>query len=527
MQRFWLGLLLVSAGCASTPIRKADAEAILEADRRVLAGCYDCLNDARETYSALAVGKARPFLINKLFEVQVLIAIREQELSLDATAAFAQARALARELPTAKAAGKAPPPIIDGERVLALAQALPPDSYGWAAVEYGAFRAKASAYARGIDAELAWLASSPVSPAVQQYLVMAAQCDFPNRAGLTEKPRPLTSKPALPAGAPPLVVYRHSTCSGVQLAPLRALRADVPRFVETAYHLGRAAVSEIQRTGDVGKAREPVTEFYERFPRSSSATYLRATFNQHLGDCREALRYYDETIALRPIHEQALLGRTMCLTFLKRTDEAIQAATRMIDLNAPNRSEAYYWRAWNHRFVSRLAEARADIDNAKRLHVNDSILTLAGMIEHDQDDLEAAKVDLGAALQLANGDDNCEAAWYLGLVHMKQSTWIDAATRFEGTMNCYHRRQLITAGQRRDMERRENVDAEFKARQLANFDAVIKESASQRFAGAYNAAHFYARGGKLDKAKSLLEVASEDPALATRIAELRKLMGGG
>ena len=39
------------------------------------------------------------------------------------------------------------------------------------------------------------------------------------------------------------------------MEPLRTLRADVPRFVETAYHLGRAAVSEIQRTGDVVKAR--------------------------------------------------------------------------------------------------------------------------------------------------------------------------------------------------------------------------------------------------------------------------------
>ncbi len=95
-------------------------------------------------------------------------------------------------------------------------------------------------------------------------------------------------------------------------------------------------------------------------------TYLNGNFNQLIGDCRAALRFYDETIAIKPRHENALLGRTMCLTCLKRNDEAIQAATHMIDLKLDNIAEGYYWRAWNYHFLQRARHARAATSRAPR-----------------------------------------------------------------------------------------------------------------------------------------------------------------
>jgi hypothetical protein len=77
------------------------------------------------------------------------------------------------------------------------------------------------------------------------------------------------------------------------------------------------------------------------------------------------------------------------------------------------------------------------------------------------------------------------------------------------------------------MERREQLDPEFKARQLASFDAVVRESMSQRSAAAYNAANIYARSGNVDRAKALIEIAALDSTLAARVAELRKILGGG
>ena len=91
---------------------------------------------------------------------------------------------------------------------------------------------------------------------------------------------------------------------------------------------------------------------------------------------------------------------------------------------------------------------------------------------------------------MSDGKDNCEAAWYLGLVFMKKMEWPRAATEFENVMGCYQARQDENENFKREMAAKADLDPEFKARQLANFDAVIQESVSQRHAGAFNAAQF-------------------------------------
>ena len=171
-------------------------------------------------------------------------------------------------------------------------------------------------------------------------------------------------------------------------------RAAVPKFVETSYYLARLVVATAQKNGP-GKGRELLTEVQTRFPKSPSVTYLSGRFNQLIGDCRAALRYYDETIAIKKVHEDALLGRTMCLTFLKRTEEAIAAASVIIDGKLDNIALGYYWRAWNRHYTEGAGFARADIERAKALQARADIYLLAGMIEYDQKDLSTAKIDPG------------------------------------------------------------------------------------------------------------------------------------
>jgi hypothetical protein len=524
-------LVLVSAGaaCASVPIKKADVAPLLEADQRVLLGCYDCLVDARETYERVGVGKARPLVITRLFETQVLIVLREIELALDWQPSLQRARELAKELPTAQSATKTPATIVDGSHVLALVDLVPPDDYGWPSQAVAAFKRDRLKAIAGIGKEIEWLRTSGLAPATAEYLRLSIECQYATSLPVEpgQKPRPSSWRPGIAPDAPTLVKYRHAGCGLQTEPPFKAIRSEVPRFVDTSYWQGRLGVAQITRGGDIVATREHVDAFYARFPKSSSATYLRAWFNHQIGDCRAALPFYEETIALQPAHERALLGRVTCLSYAKQHEEAIAAATRMVELQTPNVDMALYWRAWNQRVLGRLPPARADIDIAKRRTVNGQIYTLAGMIEYDQEDLSPAEVDLKVARSLSDGSANCEAAWYLGLVYMKRAEWPRAAGEFEGVMGCYQDRQAENEGYKREIERRENIDAEFKARQLANFDAVIQESVSQRYAAAYNAAHFYARAGTVEKAKPLLEIAAKDSALAERVAELKKLIGGG
>src|SRR5688500_7811302 len=91
----------LSPGCASARVREANELALARADARVLEGCYECLQEARSAYARLAadkhaprIAKGSPGIVARLFETDVLIALREKELALDADASIDRARAL-------------------------------------------------------------------------------------------------------------------------------------------------------------------------------------------------------------------------------------------------------------------------------------------------------------------------------------------------------------------------------------------------------------------------------------------------
>jgi tetratricopeptide (TPR) repeat protein len=509
MRALWLGAVVVTAAsCASAPIRKSDLLALDRADRLVLQGCYDCLLEARDTYAGVATGRARPLVIVRLFETHLLLALRENELAMDAAGALARARALLPELPSG----------IDGRRYLSIAEVLPGDDFGWSERETDEFRrTHRTAVAKRIDDDLRWLETDPaLSQPVRQYLALSFDCLYFTRARSGDVPQPTKSLRDQPPGTPPLLVFRASMCREINLILLERARAEVPRFVETSYFLARLQDNNRQ-------TRERITEVYARFPNSPSVTHLAGRFNQAIGDCEAALRHYEETIALRAGHERAWLGRTVCLTYLKRADEAIASATVMIDKQIEP-ADAYYWRAFNRRLQKDLAAARSDIERAKAIYRSGDILTLAGMIEHDQDDLDPAERDLTDARRGLTGRDNCVAMWYLGLVHMKRERWGAAAPQFEDAMHCYERRVI---GHQRNLAAIANevdVDPTFKAHQIAGFEAAIKEDRGQHYAGAYNAANNYAGARNFARALELLDIAAKDPDLDAQVKKLRELI---
>jgi hypothetical protein len=91
-------------------------------------------------------------------------------------------------------------------------------------------------------------------------------------------------------------------------------------------------------------------------------------------------------------------------------------------------------------------------------------------------------------------------------------------------MACYARAAAETEAGLRQMEARTDLDPEFRARQIEGLTAAVKEDRSQQYASAYNAAYHHTRAGNLDKARTLLTVAANDPALEKNIAELRKII---
>ncbi len=430
-------------------------------------------------------------------------------------------------------------------RYLRLVELVPTDFVGTPRREARDFRAAQEPFEPAVNGELSWLrTSAALREPVRQYLSLAVDCATlarQNRASpLAGDPSdPWTGSPRarnLPPDTPPLVAYRAAVCDAVARNTLERLKTVVPQFIEINYFLARLEVVAAVALGssanslniEIGasntRAQALLAEALGRFPESASLNYLSGNSSQLAGDCGAAVDFYGKTLAIKSRHEDALLSRTTCLSFLKRHDEAIDTATRMIDLRTDNWGDAYYWRAWNLHAKTQLEPARADVERAKTLAPSGQTLTLAGVIEHDQDALAVAESDLRRAKAMDRQNRNCVAMWYLALVKLKQEQWLDSAGYFEQAMTCYAANVQDDELRLQAMQARTDLDADFKARHVAGLEAALKEDRSQHYAAAFNAANQFAHGGNIDKARLLIEVAAQDPALAEKVGQLRDII---
>lgn len=510
MRLVWALLAAVVVGvsaCASAPIRPQDRAELVVAATRLLDGCYECLLEARATYQRLAVGRARPLLVTQLFEAEVLVGLREREFAVDHTDAFQRAEALLKELP----------PTYPGARYLEIARLMPTDRLGTPrAIRIATERTQPPLRTiRAIQEELSVGAGSPH---FREYLSIGLECLGPAQ-------RAATAPLAQPADdAPYLVKYRTWTCPAEQPYGLEAIRDAVPDFVEAELLVARVPTLQVT-SAYTTRLREALDASVRRLPRSPAIAYSLGALNQTVGDCRAAIRHYEDVIALAPLHEDAAMQRVICLGHLGQFVPAIDGATRIIDRAYDNRLEAMYWRAWSHHQRRDLPAARADIDAARAIMVSVRVLVLSGMIKYDQGALDSAESDLADAIRMDTMNEQCLAHWYYALVGFAREQWPDTAERFGRASTCY-RRSAEQA--RRDLARMRtaNVDEEFRANQVAGFEAAIKEDVDQEHASYLNAANAWARGGEIDKAREWLGRIPADSIHATVAAELRKQIGG-
>jgi hypothetical protein len=497
---------MAAASCASAP-PKASPLDLATADALVAEGCYDCLVEARDLYATAAIGRNRPVVLPRLFETTVLLGLRNKELALDATKPLAEATAIAAELPAT----------YTGAEYLAIASAVLPDVQGTPHREIAAIRRPS---ARQLVKWTTDLATGDASSLFRRYLSASLDCTFwqVNAADATVAAAP-SAAPAPEAA--PLLAFRRANCQTVDQVMLEGLVEAHPRFLEAGVMTGR--VRSLTPTSlEIANARKWLTASLEKWPQSPVVTYALGSLNQTVGDCRAAIGFYDDTIRLKPVHEDAHLGRLMCLSYTRQYDPAIAEATGMIDARM-NVGEALYWRAWNKREQGQLKEARLDSDRMKPLLRHDRSFLLAGQIEHDLDDLAIADTDLRNAVRLSGGK-NCVAHWYIALVQLKKQAWTPTAEGFVGAMKCYESALAETRVFLERMRIATNVDETFRAAQIAGFEAAIRDDESQVSASAFNAAANYARANNREKALEYCDLAAKDPQRAAQAGELRAMI---
>lgn len=494
----------LTVGCASRSAKAVEPDRGAWADELVRQGCYDCLLDARTAYERLAATSAAA--LTRVFEVDLLLALREKELSIDPAATLARAESLVPRLERLRPP-EGGPYVRAAERLLAIVRSVPEDAAGRRVLP------PTNNAAQQIDLALAAIDTSPFSAELNDYLRLTIQC------GRTTSDR----VPAVPADGIPLLAYRRAICTPPFLFDrLRAVRTAVPRFVEASFFLGRVAMASIFRT-DGSEVRGFFEQAYARFHNSPTIAFDLGTVYQATNECRPAERLFTRALELKPAHEEARLGRAVCRTYLSQNEEAVADATVLIDARASNRGEAYYWRAWNHRHLKQIESARTDVDQARALRYNARVLTLAGMIEYDQRDLVAARSDLTQARDLDPRE--CDAPWYLGLVEVAVEAWPPGAKAFAGAAQCYEALVRETEKFRADMAARKDVSDEFRKRQLAGFDAAIADDNVRKSAAELNAAINFGRAGDIPNATVYMKRAAVDPERRTAVEDLRQVLG--
>ena len=496
-------LTALAAGCASRSAKVVGPDRGAWADELVRQGCYDCLLDARAAYERLAGSSAAA--LARVFEVDLLLALREKELSIDPTATLAHAESL---VPRLERLGPPGPPegghyVRAAERLLAIVRTVPEDAAGRRILP------PTNDAAQQIDQALAAVDASPFSAELNDYLRLTIQCGRADRVP--------------PTNDIPLLAYRRAICTPPFLFDrLRAVRTAAPRFVEVSFFLGRVAMASIFRT-DGSEVRGFFEQAYARFSNSPTIAFDLGTVYQATNECRPAERLFTRVLELKPAHEEGRLGRAVCRTYLSQNEEAVADATVLIDARASNRGEAYYWRAWNRRHLKQIEAARADIDQARALRYNARVLTLAGMIEYDQREYEIARRDLAQARDLDPRE--CDAPWYLGLVEVAVESWPPGAKAFVGAAQCYEALLKETEKFRADMAARTDVSEEFRKRQLAGFDAAIADDNVRKSAAELNAAINFGRAGDIPNATVYMKRAAVDPERRTAVEDLRQVLG--
>jgi hypothetical protein len=309
-----LASALILTACAS---RQPSLQLKMElgrAEALVADGCHGCLTEALSIYErAAGTPNAPSEAARGAFRTAVLLVMRARELGLPSEPGLARARQWAGKVkvpvPTqAGAAIEASPSILLDALTLVSGElyGLPPEERERISRERraawptdGSLPSARAALSQWVNVDL-----------VAQYLVIAIDCE-------DARARKGVSHTDIAARHPqPLIRWRLALCGipGLRLDPLRA--AD-GRWVDTLFFEGRAEMTKFPAP-DVGRGAELFTDAHAAFPESVAITLSLGNALNALEEHEAALELFDAILAEQATHRDAMLGRLLSLSYLKR-----------------------------------------------------------------------------------------------------------------------------------------------------------------------------------------------------------------
>ena len=453
-----VGLSAGGSACASrqstipaapAPLVTADIERLI--DR----GCFRCLQEALTR----ADGRNLPALA---FEAAALLALRAIELGMPADEWRAKSRMRAADDPSRM-------------QYLEMVAAVPPDPLRGLRDDLLVETQARNRIQQRLASVASWydeLQSGSHSRVFRRYLELTLICAVDRRPERFDRLDAFTTS----LTDSPLLQYRVGSCDHRYRARLRDVQMNVPEFVDADYALGRYAL----RDPDAPDQDEALRRFRSAaaaFPASTSIPTAIGNLYQSWEEWPNALVAFDRALALLPSHPDALLGRIISLSQLERHQDAIAAATQLIDEGRWHLGQAFYWRAWNYLNTGQNDAARADADRTRTLMVNPAVFLLSGMIEWRFLRREPAELEFQEALKMDFGQ--CEAAFYLGGVRAELRKLPEALAAMNQARQCFElalavRRKLLAESQARA------GTPEQKARDVARHERSIANVEKRR-----------------------------------------------
>lgn len=482
---------------------------IQEADILYKRGCHICLKQAHQLYEkALALPVFQKKTREKLLKTAILLGLRERELGFLKETYFPESAEIIAASPYLK----------NYSMLLTIAETIPRKTVG----VVGDFVEDGDRVIVSMDdlkSNLAdWTKFLKQKSLLEDIHAYAAIGFFSTFSYLTnQKELDIESfEQVFPDSL--LIRYKLATLPEGNPSNLENLIQDDPLFYEAFFFLGQKAL----KRGMLVTAEKNFLKAYPEFPDSSSLVISLASIYFAFEELESSLSFYEKTLALAPVHRDALLGKAMCLSYLGKYQEAIDICNHIISLGKYYLGESHYWLAWNLNELEDWDSAWEKIEKSKYYLIgHGEVYFLAGLIAFHQNRLDVAEKNLVEAHK--RDDSNGDPAYYLGKIKNIQEDWLNAGAYFESASRRYEIKEKMI--QERIEEIKNSAFAEErKKKHLARMTILHRKIQLTKATSWYNAAAGFYNAGFPDKAKELAEKAASHPSLKDKAEDLLKLM---
>ncbi len=485
--------------CAANPRPETTASPsadIAQAEELVQRGCYACLHDALAIYERLlSAGGTSHEITDGAFRAALLLGARETEMGI-----LGSGMARAADL----FSGLLPPPD-HGTLYLDVARMVRLQSIG---MPKDLVDEHTDVLMAGRQQREQW--SAALRPLMSQdpvaaYLYIALSC-----AGRRSE-LPVDALSLADSHPDSLFIrFRLALCVRSDTETFGALLAQEPRFTEVRFF-------QALRTQDSALAHQFYQQAHADQPTWPAPALQLAEQHRTFEEVPLSLDLYRKVLALVPGQADALLGEAEALSYLRQHPDALEILNTLAS-GRWNLGDVYYWRAWNLFNVQQVQPAADDITLAKTYRQDSEVFKLAGLIALDQERLLDARREFEEAVR-RNAND-CDAAFYLGRVHVLQSRWPETGSTFSGAASCYEAAVERLSGEIERLATDDSMTEERRARMRARREDERRAADRQRAACFYNAALGYFNDKVMGEARTYAEYASAHPDFSDRAAAL-------